>query len=120
MLIIVYNFQSDSHFLFRLSLKGNPGQCRIKDELSQNYCYDTIINRRLFYKTLINQMQLDGIDIKEPDENDVPNTVHNWIIKAFEENRRQVYLLKTNLDFIRTKNKNKFLSYFSKSLFPRK
>lgn len=120
MVIVVYNTSNDSHFLYRLSPKGISSQCRIKDEIKPYYCYDDLINRKLFYKTLIVQMINDGIQIKLPTECEVSNTLHNRIIKAFEQNRRQVYLLKTEVDFIRRKNKSKILGYLSSILPPRK
>jgi len=87
MLLIIKSKNSKVLKVLRLSPKGHSSECRIYD-LALNKCLDDseLSSKRIqFYRILIDFLVENSFGIKPWDSSEVPNTLHDRLIRFFDK-----------------------------------
>jgi hypothetical protein len=92
MIIIIKTSNLKKIKALELSTIAYPANCRIYD-LAGKLCYDNIINRVRFYRTVIEKLIINNHNIVQWNHTEVSNTLHNRLIRFFTKNNYNVFLV---------------------------
>ena len=98
MVLILKELGKKDYKVVKLSTLGYGPDCRIYD-LANDVCCDNQFNRTQFYRAIIEKMIEDENDIKSWNSTEVPNTLHDRIIRFFRNKNINIYLVE--IDFNR-------------------
>ncbi len=98
MVLILKELGEKSYKVVKLSTLGYGPDCRIHD-IVNDVCCDQLFNRTQFYRAIIEKMIQDGYEITGWVATEVPNTLHDRILRFFRVKDIDIYLVE--LDFSR-------------------
>jgi hypothetical protein len=99
-IIVVKKQNAECYRIIRMSDVAFLGQgitlCRLTDLDFSSDCLDKTLNRTQFYKSVIDQMRGNGFDLAEYKDKQVPNTLHDNIVRFCEQKKLKIISVELN------------------------
>jgi hypothetical protein len=101
-IIVVKKQNAECYRIIRMSGVAFLGKqidlCRLTDLDFCSDCLDKTLNRTQFYRSVINQMRDKEFDLAKHQPNQVPNTLHDNIVRFCEQKNIKIISVELNED----------------------
>jgi hypothetical protein len=101
-IIVIKKQNAECYRIIRMSDVAFLGKgidfCRLTDLDFSSDCLDRTLNRTQFYRSVIDQMIKKGFDLAEYEAKQVPNTLHDNIVRFCKKKNLKIISVELNED----------------------
>ncbi len=100
-MVIIIKLLSQQKFKIIELSESYTSPCRLKDKIEQDKCYDSHLKSKLrkFFRTVIDQMVKNEINIKPWDAGETTNRLHERIIKCARDQKVDICMIELDKEF---------------------